>query len=430
MERMRCRRAVVLLVVATVACSTVNGGGRDAGAHRTIDVLAVWQGTEQQHFTRVLRAFRRASGVRVRYTSSAGADIASVLDRRWAADRPPDVALLPQPALLRRYARAGRIVDIEHFLGPDVRARYARVWWQLASWHGHLYGVWFKAAHKSLVWYDVAVFERLGIVAPEDLTTFAADAQRLHRAGVPAFAVGASREDAWTLTDCFENLYARLAGLRKYDALARHAIAWTDPSVVNTLEWFIRLLSPSTIAGGARGALTTSFPESVDATFARDPRAAMVMEGDFVPGVASRSRALGVDVDAFVFPGTAATSRVVIGGGDVAVLMRDTPEGRAFLRYLASAAAAEVWAREGGFVSPNDDVALTAYPNGVTRRIARSVLDAGDEFRFDLSDLQPVEFGGTAGRGMFAILRDLLVDRNVERAATRLEAAAAAAYAR
>jgi hypothetical protein len=89
-----------------------------------------------------------------------------------------------------------------------------------------------------------------------------------------------------------------------------------------------------------------------------------------------------------------------------------------------------VWAREGGFVSPNDDVALTAYPNGVTRRIARSVLDAGDEFRFDLSDLQPVEFGGTAGRGMFAILRDLLVDRNVERAATRLEAAAAAAYAR
>ena len=42
------------------------------------------------------------------------------------------------------------------------------------------------------------------------------------------------------------------------------------------------------IAGGTSGALQTDFPTSVTNVFAKTPKAAMVIEGDFVPGVVAR----------------------------------------------------------------------------------------------------------------------------------------------
>ena len=70
---------------------------------------------------------------------------------------------------------------------------------------GTLYGVWFKAANKSLIWYDVGAFERAGVVPPPDIDPLASAGARARRSGVPAFAVGGA--DGWTLTDWFENLY-------------------------------------------------------------------------------------------------------------------------------------------------------------------------------------------------------------------------------
>ena len=61
--------------------------------------------------------------------------------------------------------------------------------------------------------------------------------------------------------------------------------------------------------------------------------------------------------------------------------------------------------------------------------MARGLLDAGDEFRFDLSDLQPAVFGGSETSGMRKLLRDFLTTRDVEGTAAALEAAATAAYA-
>ena len=44
------------------------------------------------------------------------------------------------------------------------------------------------------------------------------------------------------------------------------------------------------IAGGTAGALQTDFPTSVSNVFAQKPKAAMVLEGDFVPGVVASRR--------------------------------------------------------------------------------------------------------------------------------------------
>jgi alpha-glucoside transport system substrate-binding protein len=418
-----------------VAAALVSGCGpggvsasRDLRGQR-LEVAAVWSGVEQRNFERVLRAFTRRTGVTVRYTS-AGYSVPVFLRARLAAHRLPDVAFLPQPGLLRTYAAEHLLVPLNQIAGAAVASNYNPVWRRLGSVGSTLYGVWFKAADKSLIWYNEDVFERAGVVPPTGIDTLALLEHRLARLGVRAFAVGGA--DGWTLADWFSNLYVRLAGQARYDLLAAHRIAWTDPSVTATLRVLASVLRARFIAGGARGALRTSYADSVQETFAPRPVAAMVFEGDFAAGIISgQTRAqLGVDADAFGFPAAGRSAPILVAGGDAAVLMRRSAAGEALIRFLASSQAAAIWAARGGFVSPNINLSPSAYPDGLNRSIARSLLEAGGNFRFSLSDLTPAGFGGTEGQGMRGILQQFLARPDVSTTAARLEQAARRAYRR
>ena len=305
---------------------------------------------------------------------------------------------------------------------------YPAVWRELGTVDGRLYAVWFKAANKSLVWYDLGAFERAGVIPPGDLAGLVAVSRTFANRGEPSFSLGA--RDGWTLTDWFENVYLALAGPRRYDDLATHRIPWTDPTVKQALRLLAELWTQPNVAGGVRGALATTFEGSVQRAFGRSQAAAMVVEGDFVESAITgltRER-LGIDVDVFPFPGRGAGDRFVVGGGDAAVMMHRSPAAEAFIRYLATPQAADVWAADGGFVSPNLNVDLSVYPDPISRTIARSLVEAGDNFRFDLSDLQPAAFGGIEGPRDAGRLQRFLVTGNVDATAAALEADATAAY--
>ena len=309
-----------------------------------------------------------------------------------------------------------------------MASNYSPAWRQLGSVGGTLYGVWFKAANKSLIWYNEGVFERAGVAPPSGIDGLVSLARGLAKSGMPAFSVGG--QNGWTLADWFSNLYLRLAGPARYDLLAAHKIPWTDPSVTATLGLLARVLDPHVIAGGPGGALVTSYQQSVQQAFAARPAAAMVFEGDFVAGIISgTTRAvLGVDADVFPFPAIGQPGPMVVAGGDAAVLMRRSAAGDALVRYLATPQAAAIWAAAGGFVSPDINLGLSVYPDAISRTIAASLLEAGDNFRFSLSDLTPAGFGGTEGQGMRKILQQFLVSRDVNATAAQLEQAASKAY--
>jgi ABC-type glycerol-3-phosphate transport system substrate-binding protein len=417
-------------VVVTVAAMLVAVGSHPSGAalRSHIEVLGVWSGAEEQRFRAVLRRFEHVEGVNVTYTS-AGRNLPTTLETRIAQGDPPDVAMVPQPGLIKRLAEERHLVPLDAGARAAVRRNYASVWRRLGSVDGTLYGVWFKAANKSLIWYNVALFEQLGVVPPRTLDGLVSVAGTFAEHGLAAFSVGGG--DGWTLTDWFENLYLTTAGPRRYDQLTQHRLAWTDPSVRAALDMFSRLLSPQLVAGGTDGALRTPFEASVAAAADRPPDAAMVFEGDFVGSLLGGDGAeLSTDMDVFAFPGVRGEPPTVLGGGDAAVLLRRSAAGRALVRYLAGPRAATVWAAAGGFVSPNLNVDLTVYPDVITRNIARRVVEAGDNFRFDLSDLAPAAFGAVERQGMRGALQEFLQTRDVDATAAQLEADAAAAYGR
>ncbi|MDQ1745036.1 MAG: alpha-glucoside transport system substrate-binding protein [Pseudonocardiales bacterium] len=165
--------------------------------------MGAWSGTEQAQFSRVLKAFSAETGTAVRYTSAHGR-VPGTLDARMAAGRIPDVVMLPQPGALRHYARAGLLVPLDAEAKRLVDKHYPAVWRELASYAGQEFGVWFKAANKSLIWYDISIFEGAGLVPPGDLGDLGRVAGILRDRGIAAFALAGG--DGWTLTDWFENL--------------------------------------------------------------------------------------------------------------------------------------------------------------------------------------------------------------------------------
>ena len=118
----------------------------------------------------------------------------------------------------------------------------------------------------------------------------------------------------------------------------------------------------------------------------------------------------------------------MVGGGDLFVKFEDSPAADAFLEYLTTTEAAEIWAERGGFSSPHKDLDLEVYPDEITKTTAGALAEA-ETFRFDLSDLQPAAFGATPGQGLFKAFSDFVANPNdIDKITQQMETAAAQAF--
>jgi alpha-glucoside transport system substrate-binding protein len=415
------------LLLAAVAGPVATAQDKPLDGER-VEVAAVWTGAEQKNFKKVLDAFEKETGASVRFTST-GDDIAPVLEPRIAGGNPPDVAVLPQPGLLRDFAQRGALQPIQDVAGAEVDANYAPIWRELGTVNGQLYGVWFKSANKSLVWYNAKVLRDAGVQPATDFNQLLADMQTVADSGVKPLSVGAA--NGWTITDIFENIYLAQAGAEKYDQLAQHQIPWTDDSVKQALTTMGQIVQSDYLAGGTSRTLQTEFPQSVQNLYASPPKAGFEIEADFVAGqVSSVTKAkIGKNAKLFPFPGVNGGPAPVVSGGDVAVLFKDSEGGKELMKFLATPEAAQVWAKAGGYISANKNVPPNAYPNATFRQIANALVTSTN-VQYDMSDLQPASFGATDGQGEWKIFQDFLSNpSNVDGTAEQLESAAAEAYA-
>jgi alpha-glucoside transport system substrate-binding protein len=390
----------------------------------SITVLAVWTGEEGKNFQAVIDGFKQKyPNVKVAYKSAS--EPATVLSTAVEGGNPPDIAALPQPGFMTDFAERGALKPID-FMKDKVAEGYSQSWLDLGTVDGKLYGLYFKGSNKSTVWYNVHAYEDAGVEPAETWADFLENSDTIKSSGVLPYSIGGA--NGWTLTDLFENIYAHSAGPEKYRQLSKHEIPYTDPSVVDALTEMGKVLAADNIAGGVSGALQTDFPTSVTQVYADPPKAAQVMEGDFVGGVIAgeTTAKANTDFNVFPFPATSdANNAVVMGGGDVMVMFKDNPAARAFMQYLATPEAGVPWAKAGGFASPNKNFDPSNYSDPLFRKTATDFANA-EEFVFDMSDLQPGAFGSDSE---FTILQDFVKNpSDAEGTAKKLEAAAAKAY--
>jgi len=418
--------ATTVLAVAAAGCggssdkSSDSGGGDVSGS---VSVMAVWTGPEQKSFEAVIKGFTDANpDVKVNYTS-AGDQLPTQLSTAVEGGNPPDVAVLPQPGLMNDFAKKKALKPLD-YAKDDVQSNMGDSAVVLGTVDGTFYGFLFKAANKSTIWYNVKAFDDAGVDPPTTWDDLTKDADTLKASGLPAYSVGGA--DGWTLTDLFENIYLRQAGADNYDKLAKHEIPWTDQSVKDALGTMAKIVGDkSNMAGNP---LQIDFPTSVSNVLSATPKAAMVIEGDFVPGVGKTTLQPTEGYDVFEFPSIDDSKASVVGGGDTVVAFSDTPATKAFVTYLTSTEAAEAWAKRGGFATLNKNVDDSVYPDDITKTTAGAIGKA-DVFRFDLSDLQPAAFGGTVGQGLFKQFQDFLANPDdIDGITQQMEASVKKAY--
>ena len=239
---------VTVLVSLLAACGTSNStSGNKPLAGKKVEVAAVWSKDEQKNFEAVLKGFSDKTGATATFTST-GDQIGTVLGSRIASNSPPDVAVLPQPGLLKDLATKGSLKELDSDTANVVGQNYAPVWKELGTVNGKFYGVFFKAANKSTVWYNVKVLKDAGVQPPGSMADLTKTLATISASGVKPLSVGGA--DGWTLTDWFENAYLNIAGRDNYVKLTTHTIKWTDQTVKDTLTALAQVLQDKYVAGG------------------------------------------------------------------------------------------------------------------------------------------------------------------------------------
>lgn len=360
-----------------------------------VTVLGVWGGDELTNFQEAVFPFTDETGIGMAFEGTR--DLAAVLTTRVEAGNPPDLAILPNPGQMYELAEDGNLVDISKFMDMDkLNTNYAKAWLDLASYDGTLYGIFYKVANKSLIWYNPTAFADGGYDIPTTWDELIALSDKIVSDGKTPWAIGfeSGAASGWPATDWIEDIMLRTAGPDVYDKWVSHEIPWTDPAVKTAWETFGEIVGKEDYQyGGTTGTLTTNFGDAPASLFTDPPEAYMHRQASFVTGFFPEGVEAVTDYDFFPFPPIdPAYGTPVLGGADLIVMFNDTPEARELMKYLASAQPQEIWASAGGFISPSKEVNLDSYPDELTKKMADMVVKA-EVFRFDASDLMPAAVG-------------------------------------
>jgi alpha-glucoside transport system substrate-binding protein len=394
--------AVALAVLATGLTATAISAKPTKRSAGTIEVLSLWGGSERDAFLKVTAAFTKATGIKVEYTSAR--DFIPEVRTRLAAGNPPDIGILPRPGYIGTLASSGALKTLAS-LGLSnsyMSGNYSAGWLKLGSSGGKLYGVPAKANSKSVMWYKPDSFKKYKLKVPKTWAQLLAITKAYKAKGLVPWSVGAGpQQSQWTLTDWFENIYARTAGPAKYQRLFTGKLKFTDASVATALRTMVQIINNKYVLNGVQGVLGQSFVGGITDVFGTNPKAQLYFEGGFVGGIATGqvnpNLKPGKTINSFPWPTIKASlDHPVVGAADFAAAFKDNADVRAFLKYISTGPAGTIWVSTNAVTSPNKKVPAKAYPSVLARGEAKQLATA-KTFLFDGSDLLPGAFGDTWG---------------------------------
>jgi alpha-glucoside transport system substrate-binding protein len=375
-----------------------------APAHAGLKVtfFGDWKSGEGTDFKAVLSYCDAHYGTAVTYQPDT-ADLATELATRVQGGNAPDVSGTPPQASVALYQSGGSLQPLTFLNKAKLLKQYGPAWTNLGTFNGKLYEVFFKTDMKALVWYSPKKFKAGHYTVPKTWSAMVALSKKMVKAGKHpwAFGGGGTPPSPWTLADFFDNMYFQVAGAKLYDKLVLHTLSWNDASVKKTFQTMNQVVGNSAmIAGGRTRALSQNWAQAAT-QMVTDPQAEFFSEATFV-GAGLRTSlpndTEGVDYSAFSFPLVKSGSALpVTVGANGIVMFHDTPGARALMKCLVDPKAQAVWAKLGGYLSPNTALSPSAYPDSLTRSIAATLSKSAKAglVRIGADDLMPAAVGGS-----------------------------------
>ncbi len=149
-------------------CGGGAGGGAGSGSGQL--TFQTWASTsgEQKGFRGLVQRFEKENpDASIKLEIVPGDQQYAKLDTRLAAGEGPDLARMQYQAI-GRYSSQGALVDLSEYLDGDEASAFTPAFWQAVQYEGTPYAF----PHHTdtfAVFYNTAVFEKLGIEVPKSL---------------------------------------------------------------------------------------------------------------------------------------------------------------------------------------------------------------------------------------------------------------------
>jgi len=393
----------------------------------TLTVFGPWLGPDKDLVESMLDYFRAATGANVEYSGSDSFEQQIVIDTQ--AGSPANIAVFPQPGLAADIAAKGYLTplgdDTKQWLIDNYSA--GQSWADLSTYkdkdgNPQLFAFPYKADVKSLVWYVPENFTEAGYEVPTTMEELKALTEQIVADGGTPWCIGLGSGAAtgWPATDWVEDFMLRTQAPDVYDGWVDNSVKFNDPRVVGAIDefgWFAK--NDKFVDGGAAAVASTDFRDSPKGLFTSPPKCYMHRQASFIPSFFPEGTELGPDANFFYFPAYASKDlgKPVLGAGTLMTITKDSKAARAFIEWLKTPIAHEVWMAQSGFLTPFKSVNLDAYGNDTLKGEGQILLDA-TTFRFDGSDLMPGKIGaGAFWTGMV----DYVGGESAEQVATQIQ---------
>lgn len=409
--------ALSVAALFTAGCLSEGGdgdgdGAGDAGGDGSVEIFGAFGGAEGEAFEESLAPFIEESGLDVEYVSSP--DFTSAIRARTQGNDAPDIAIFPQPGLLRDLAEGGDLVPLDDVLDLDaLKETLIPGMVESTETEEGSFGVPMRMAAKSIIWSPAPEFEEAGYSAPATQAELLSLSDEIRDSGTAPWCIGIESGPAtgWVATDWLEEYVLRIGGADFYNQWARHEVPFNDPIVVEAAEQFAAIAFPEgNVLGGRQSIAGSNFGTAGNGMFEDPPQCYMhrqgnfITSGDFYPSdvIADLDNQVTVSQLPPVEDGAAEGTSMLLGGDWATLFNAENTDAIAVLEFLSSDEFGGPWANAGGWLSPHTTFDASQYPDETTRQIFQFAVDA-ETTGVDGSDQMPGEVGaGSFWRGMTA----------------------------
>ena len=412
--RRRSAIGVATLAVAALALSGCAPAAEDTAATGDCAAYADYlgnEGTEVEMYTTIVSPeadlfqesfaeFEECTGITINWNGSQ--EFEAQLPVRVEGGTAPDLAIFPQPGLLKKMVETGKMVAASDALAASVDANYTPDWKNYGTVDGTFYAAPLGANVKSFVWYSPKTFADNGWEIPTTWAELLTLSDEIAKTDVQPWCVGFGSGEAtgWVGTDWMEDLMLRFQDAETYDKWVSNEMKFDDPKVAEVLAEAGKILKNPDYVGDVASIATTTFQDGgagiVDGSCAMHRQASFIggiLKGDYAATIVTpEDTDVEGGITTFYFPGVSADNKPALGGGEFVGAFSDRPEVQAVQLYLTTAEWNNKKAALGTWFSAHLglDTANVADP---VNAVAVEILQNATTFRFDASDVMPAAVG-------------------------------------
>ncbi|MCX6502797.1 MAG: ABC transporter substrate-binding protein [Microbacterium sp.] len=412
------RRILVPIALAGVAglalagCAESSSGGSSESS--TVKISGGITGSEADLLNESFASFTEETGIKVDYTGDKSFE--GNIVTKVAGGSAPDIAIVPQPGLLKSLVETGEVKEAPEAVVTNVDENWSEDWKKYGTVDGTFYAAPMLANVKGYVWYSPASFAEWGVEVPttwDEMLTLTQTIQE--KTGTAPWCAGFSSGDAsgWPGTDWIEDLVLRQSGADVYDQWVADEVKFTDAPIKDAFDALgTILLDPNYVNAGfgdVKSINSTAFGDVAakiaDGSCALTHQASF-LSSNFLDAKTASGETPTVapdgDVYAFLLPGfEAGGDTYVEAGGEFVAAFSDDENVQKVLEFMSSAEFADARVKLGGVISANKNADPSLASSEFLTDAMTTLQDSSTVVRFDASDLMPATVGsGSFWKGM------------------------------